>query len=191
MIAFPSEMASVPQGDDRDNLGIKSGSSHDKQRRVDRGRAWWKWLALALLLALTLGWKIAVRSGGSGATTDEPNVADFLARHGLIVLASQPLTEGHPTIHAIAGTCRVLVAKSPPLGSHRDVIARYATPADRVFVVFGGTVYAEQPTWLTVSDYLWARLRRELGMNARAKAVLTIIATRSCDAERLPWDELR
>jgi hypothetical protein len=47
---------------------------------------------------------------------------------------------------------------------------RNATVADQVFVVFAGKIYAEQPTWLTVPDFLWARFRRELGMSARTDA---------------------
>ena len=44
--------------------------------------------------------------------------------------------------------------------------------------------------WLTVSDFLWARFQRELGLKAEATPVLAVIATTSCEAERLPWSEL-
>ena len=49
--------------------------------------------------------------------------------------------------------------------------AAMRSAADTIFVVFGGRIYAEQPTWLTVSDYLWARFRRELGLKAEATPV--------------------
>jgi len=93
-------------------------------------------------------------------------------------------------LQATAGSCRMVVAKSPPIGSDRDVIRRLATGTDRVFVVYRGKVYADQPTWLTVSDFLWARLQRELGLNAQAAPVLAVIAAPNCGAEQLFWDEL-
>ena len=85
----------------------------------------------------------------------------------------------------------MLVIKSSFDGSDRDrIMRRHATAADTVFVVFGGRIYAEQPTWLTVSDFLWARFRRELGLRAEATPVFVVIATKGCEAERLPWSEL-
>jgi len=62
---------------------------------------------------------------------------------------------------------------------------------DRIFVIFRGKVYLEQPTWLTVLDSLRARLERGLGISAAASPVLAVIADPTCDAERLPWQELR
>ena len=151
-----------------------------------------KWFVL-LLLPLTLGWKLAVRPGGLGELTQKDaqrNVAEFLARQHFAVSVSEQTDEGRPTISATTGMCRMLVARSPAIDSDRDLIRRYATAADRVFVVFRGRVYSEQPTWLTVSDFLWSRFRRELGFNAEAAPVFAVIATTSCDAERLPWNEL-
>jgi hypothetical protein len=151
-----------------------------------------KWFVL-LLLPLTIGWKLAVRPGGSGEVAEKEvqrKVAEFLVRQHFNVVASEQATEGKPTISATTGACRMLVAKSPALGWDRDMIRGHATSTDNVFVVFRGGVYAEQPTWLTVPDFLWARLRREIGLNAQAAPVLAIIATTSCDAERLPWSEL-
>src|SRR5262249_46837352 len=102
----------------------------------------------------------------------------------------EKMQEGQPAIRATAGACRLLVAKSPPMGWDRDLIRRHATAADRVFVVFAGRTYAEQPTWLTVPDFLWARFRRELGMNAQPTPVLAVIATTTCAGGRLPWEEV-
>jgi hypothetical protein len=151
-----------------------------------------KWGVL-LLLPLTLGWKLAVRPGDSGELKENETqlkIAEFLVRQRFAVAAPEKVQEGQPVIRATAGPCRLLVAKSPSMGWDRDLIRRYATAADRVFVVFAGRTYAEQPTWLTVSDFLWARFRRELGMNAQPTPVLAVIATTACAAERLPWKEL-
>ena len=59
-----------------------------------------------------------------------------------------------------------------------------------VFVVFRGRTYKDQPTWLTVPYFLWSRLQRELGLRADTAPLLAVIATPSCDAERLPWGRL-
>jgi hypothetical protein len=152
-----------------------------------------KWYVILLLLPLTLGWKLAVRPGGSGevaATEAQRKVAEFLVRQHFSVTVSEQTTEGQLMILATAGGCRMLIAKSPAVGWDRDLIRRYAAAEDRIFVVFRGEVYAEQPTWLTVTDFLWARFRRELGMGAQAAPVLAVIATATCEAERLPWAEL-
>jgi hypothetical protein len=151
-----------------------------------------KW-GLILLLPLTLAWKLALRPGDSGELKEKETqlkVAEFLVRQHFAVASSEKMAEGRPAIRATAGACRLLIAKSPSMGWDRDLIRRYATAADRVFVVFAGRTYAEQPTWLTVSDFLWARFRRELGMNAQPAPVLAVIATSTCAAERLPWKEL-
>ena len=151
-----------------------------------------KWGVL-LLLPLTLGWKLAVRPGDSGELKEKETqlkIAEFLVRQRFAVAVSEKMDEGQPAIRATAGACRILVAKSPALGWDRDMIRRNATAADEIFVVFAGKVYTEQPTWLTVPDFLWARFRRELGMNAQPTPVLAVIATTNCGAERLPWKEL-
>jgi hypothetical protein len=160
---------------------------------VSSSRAF-KWFVLLLLLPVTLGWKLAVRPGDSGEFTEKAaqlKVAEFLVQQHFVVAVSEQADEGQPMIRATAGMCRMLIAKSPAIGSDRDVIRRHGTAADRVFVVFRGRVYAEQPTWLTVSDFLWSRFQRELGMKAQAAPLFAVIATTNCEAERLPWNELR
>jgi len=84
----------------------------------------------------------------------------------------------------------VLAAKSPAMGWDRDLLRQHTTPNDRVFVVFRGKVYDEQPTWLTVPDYLWSRVQRELGINRQPTPVFAVISPVGCQAERLPWHEL-
>jgi hypothetical protein len=150
-----------------------------------------KWF-IVLALLLTLGSKLIVRPDKSApsATDVQQTVADFLVRqHFTVVLTNRP-GEGQPMLRASAGACRVLVANANPMAWDRDVIGRNATSADRSFVVFRGKVYSEQPTWLTVPDFLWSRFWRELGLRAHAAPLLAVIATTSCNAERLPWDAL-
>ena len=151
--------------------------------------------SVALLLPLTLGWKLTVRPAdphelAQREKATQLRVAEFLTRNRFSVAVSDQVEEGKPSIRATAGPCRLLVANSTAMGWDRDLIRRNATDTDRVFVVFRGKVYPDQPTWLTVSDFLWARFRRELGFRAEAAPILAVIATTSCDAEQLPWDEL-
>jgi hypothetical protein len=80
--------------------------------------------------------------------------------------------------------------KIPDVGWDRDLIRRYADTEDRVFVVFRGRTYSDQPTFLTVFDALWSRFRRELGIRVWPNPVLAVVARISCDAERLLWVQL-
>ena len=153
-----------------------------------------KWLLL-LLLPITLGPKLATRAGTQlGAVNDKQvqlDVVEFLSRQHFSVIQFEKFEEGQPMLRATAAACRMLVAKSPAIGSDRDVLGQLVTADDRFVIVYRGKVYANQPTWLTVSDLLWARLRRQIGLDTQAAPpVLAVIASASCGADRLPWDEL-
>lgn len=151
-----------------------------------------KWV-LIVLLPLTLSWKLVARTQHSTDLSDkevQQRVAEFLARQYFAVERTEQLAEGQPLLRATAGPCQILVSRSPALGWDRELVRRYASGGDRIFVVFAGRMYSEQPTWLTVPDYLWARLRRELGFKAQASPVLSVVAKPVCEAERLPWKNL-
>jgi hypothetical protein len=150
-----------------------------------------KWF-LILALPLTLGLKLVVRPDRSVASeTDvQQKVAEFLRRQHFAVALSDRTGEGQYMLRASAGPCRILVAKSDPMAWDSAAIRQNATDGDRVFVVFRGRTYEEQPTWLTVPYFLWSRLERELGMRAEAAPLLSVIATAGCGAERLPWGDL-
>jgi hypothetical protein len=152
-----------------------------------------KWSVLLLLIALTLGWKWGWvgRQSVPNAKDTQVRVAEFLVRQHFNVVVSGEAKEGEPTVRATTPMCRMLVIDSPVLDWDRDMIRRFATAADRIFVVFQGRVYAERPTWLIASDFLWSRLLRGLGLKVQFTPLLAVIATTSCDAEQLPWDQLR
>jgi len=148
---------------------------------------------LLLLLPLSLGWKVAVQRGGVDEVTERDaylTAAEFLVRQRYRVAVSEKLKDEEPIVQATVGACRILVIKARPEGSDRDQIRRQATAADTIFVVFGGRIYAEQPTWLTSFDALWAKFRREFGFKAHTTPAFVVIATKGCGAERLPWSEL-
>jgi hypothetical protein len=152
------------------------------------------WFVLVLLV-LTLGWKGAVRPDTYNEiekkeADSQRKIADFLVRQHFTALVSAKTTIELPMIRATAAACRILVIQTSFDGSDRERVRRYASDRDTIFVVFGGRIYAEQPTLLTVSDALWARFQRQLGLRAEARPLLVVIATKSCEAERLPWNEL-
>jgi hypothetical protein len=153
-----------------------------------------KWL-IALLLILTLGWKWVVSSRLSISTEPEEQiagqkVAGFLARNYFNVIGPQEVVFGMQLIEASAGACQMRVAISASRGWHRDLIGKLARQANRVFVVFGGAIYPEQPMWRTVPDFLWSKLLSKLGFDLHPTPVITVLAGPGCDAERLPWTEL-
>jgi hypothetical protein len=151
-------------------------------------------LFLIVLAALSFGWKLAVQRDGSEGLKERDDylkVAEFLGRQRFAVSLAQTLEPGAPAIFGTAGACRVLVSKSGSEGSDRDRIRRHATAADTVFVVFGGKIYTEQPTWLTTFDWLWSKFLRELGFPAHTTPVFVVIATKGCRVEELPWYQLR
>ena len=150
-----------------------------------------KWF-LIIALPLTLGLKLGVRPDRSGASESDvqQKVSEFFRRQHFTVAMSDRTGEGQHMLLASAGPCRILVAKSDPMAWDSAAIRRNATDGDRVFVVFRGRTYDDQPTWLTVPYFLWSRFERELGMRAEAAPLLSVIATAGCGAERLPWDEL-
>jgi hypothetical protein len=148
-----------------------------------------KWF-LILALPLTLGLKLIVRPDRSAASAPDvqQKVAEFFLRQRFTVVLLDRTGEG--MLRASAGPCRILVANSDPMAWDSDAIRRNAMAADRVFVVFRGRIYQDPPTWLTVPYFLWSRVGRELGLRAQAAPLLSVIATATCGAERLPWSEL-
>jgi len=155
-----------------------------------------RWFALAIVVLLSLGWKVAVSHDAYNKGLEKKEAdgqrkfSEFLIRQHFAVLASETTATELGTIRATAGACQMRVIEVSYDGSDRDRIRRYASSMDTVFVVFGGRIYADQPTFLTVADFLWARFRRQLGLRAEATPVLVVIAKKSCEAERLPWSEL-
>jgi hypothetical protein len=170
--------------------------------RMARGMTWspsLKWSALlALLLLLTLGWKWAVISYGGASDPGEPEekpaareVGAFLARNHFRVAGPREFVFGMQLIEASTGLCGMRVAISASRGWHRDLIRNMASSADRTFVVFRGSIYPEQPMWRTVPDFLWSRLVAGLGFSVHPSPVVTVMAGPNCEAESLPWSEIR
>jgi hypothetical protein len=143
---------------------------------------------IVLLLPLTLMWKLANRPDDVGRIQNQ--IIDFLVLRGFDVALGEEKVDQIPVIHATAGLCRMLVARPSAYGYDRDIIRGLAR-SDQVFVVFRGTIYPEQPVWLTILDHLWSRILRETGVVGHLTPVIAVIAPTRCEAEKLPWSELR
>ena len=151
-----------------------------------------KYLTLFAVLSLSLGWKVAARATLEERPSDrfiQDQVANFLVRQHFSVSKLEAAEQGKPSVAATSGACRIIVIRSPALGWDRDLIRRYAEADDRVFVVFQGRIYLDQPTFRTVFDALWSRFLRELGVRAWPSPVFAILAKPICEADRLPWEK--
>jgi hypothetical protein len=145
-----------------------------------------------VLLSLTLAWKVIARAIPDGEPPDrntQVRLAEFLSRQHFNVSMLERAEEGKPAVTASSGSCRILVIKSPALGWDRDLIRRYAEAEDQIFVVFRGRIYSDQPTFQTVLDALSSRFLRELGFGTWPSPIFAVVARKSCDADRLPWDK--
>jgi len=151
-----------------------------------------KYLILLLFLSLTLAWKVIARATPHEQPTDrhiQVRLAEFLVGQHFSVSIMERAEQGKPAVTASSGSCRMLVIRSPALGWDRDLIRRYADAEDRVFVVYRGRIYSDQPTFRTVVDTLWSRFQRELGFTASPSPVFAVVARTGCEADRLPWDK--
>jgi hypothetical protein len=145
-----------------------------------------KWF-LALLLPLTLGWKLALRP--SDPTELKDAIAEFLTQNHFNVVVTGEAINDMYVIEASSAGCRVLVAKILALRDSIDQVQHLARPNDRTFIVFGGMTYDKQPVFLTIVNYLWFRFLVSLGLASHIPPVFAVVS--SCDVEQLPWSALR
>lgn len=144
---------------------------------------------LAGALLLTIGWKIAIQPDDQNYLTEE--IIKFLERNHFGVVVTNEAVNYMPMIRATTATCHLQIARLTPDGSNRDLIRHLAAGTDRSFIVFRGTVYAQQPVLWTVLHYLWSRFLRELGLIEHITPVISVALNSSCNAEQLPWGELQ
>jgi hypothetical protein len=146
-----------------------------------------RWLLAAVLL-LSIAWKIAVPFD-SEYEPKKNGVIDFFQHNHFVV--TEQLVNGVPVIQAEAAACRLQTASLAPNGSNRELIRQLFMDADRFFVVFRGRVYPGQPILRTMIDNIWSQSLYDLGLIDKIMPIIAVAANASCDAERLPWDELR
>ena len=147
-----------------------------------------KWF-IVVLLPLTMAWKVTIHPDDPTELNDR--LIEFFTRSHFDVLVTEDNMGQSPVIQATAGACRLLAGKISSDGDNWQLPRRFAAPTDHVFVVFRGSVYAAQPTSLTAVSNLWSRLLRETGLVRHQTSVIAVVASTTCDAEQLPWYELR
>jgi hypothetical protein len=144
---------------------------------------------IILLLPLTLGWKLTVHPDDPRELTQ--GLVEFFARHHFDVLVTEDNMGQSPIVLATASECRLLAGKISSDGDNWQLHRRFAAQTDHIFVVFHGRVYPAQPTTLTAFSDLWSRFLRETGLVRHQTPVIAVIASSACNAEQLPWHELR
>jgi hypothetical protein len=147
-----------------------------------------KWF-IALLLPLTLVWKLTLKTEDSIQLKD--GITKFLVVHNFVVSDTKQQLNGMPVIHAAAKNCDMLVLRASPDGWTRDLIRKFASATGHIFIVFRGKIYTDQSSWTIMAGYLQSKILHRLGLVPRVRAVIAVVASEDCDAERLPWDRLR
>jgi len=144
-------------------------------------------LFLVVLLPLTLGWKLTLRPDNLDDVNN--SIMVFLAKNQFSVIVTPEMIDESHVLRASSADCKLFVAKVLPLRNAKDQVQYLASTTDRMFVVFRGEIYSEQPRLLAIANYFWFRLLGALGLAAQIPPVLAVVS--SCDAAaRLPWREL-
>src|SRR5262249_29470874 len=136
-----------------------------------------------------VGWKVTLPRENQNYLGDD--LVGFLERNHFNVVVTDELVNYAPIIRATTASCHLQVAALTPDGSNQHLIRHFAAGTDRSFVVFRGTVYTQQPIFWTVVNYVWSRFLRRLGLVKHISPVISVAENFSCNAERLPWDELQ
>ena len=146
-----------------------------------------KW-SIAILTLLSFVWKAVIPTDTPSDLRNE--LVEFFQRNHFNVAVTERVLNDMPIVLANTATCHLQIARIPPNGSSRDLIRSLGTGTDRMFIVFRGRVYTQQPISWTVLAYLWSRFLRELALVKHITPVIAVVANSSCEAERLPWSEL-
>lgn len=144
-----------------------------------------KWF-IVLVLIPTMGWKFALQPEGLGEIHDA--VIKFLKDQKFDVRTTDESIEDMPVIEAKNQACHLRIARVSPLGHEAELVRRSSATNDRIFYVFRGVEYQEQPVRRTLANYFWFRFLRELGLVSRIPPVFAVMT--SCRSEQIPWAEM-
>jgi hypothetical protein len=148
-------------------------------------------LVLALLLVLSLAIKIpgSTRQENAAAVDVGEYIAVFLKRHGFKV-DEETADVDMFALSASSGPCRLLVAVLSPQGWHSDIIRKLTPAGHRLFFLYDGVIYPDQPVLLTrIHDY-WSKFLRLAGQDSPLQPVLGIAGSPECPLGGIPWNEL-
>ena len=146
---------------------------------------------LSAVLIVTLAIKVAF--GPSAAAVPEPDraapIAAFLELQGFS-LEPKPTDTEPPMLVASKAGCELRITEVSPFGWHRHVLAQLARPGESAAFIFEGAIFPSQPLWRTAVDHNWRRLLSYTGLTLPRHPVLGVLASQTCELDRLPWTRL-
>jgi hypothetical protein len=145
---------------------------------------------LIFALALSVAWKIAIFF--HVGPRQNYDLANFLRQNHFTIDETEKVVDGWPIVQATMASCRVQITRLAANGSDQARVRNsFDSDGRHSFVVFRGGVYPQQPVFWTSLDSLLSRHLQELGFVRDPAPVLAVAADSSCNAERLPWNELQ
>jgi hypothetical protein len=150
---------------------------------------------VGILIPLTIGWKIVVPSHVGREMNG--TLISFLTRNNLEIIAHDDLVDDDilttevPLIQARRGQCDIWIARLNSDGTNRQLIASHFSNVPLRFVVYQGAIYKEQPVYRTSAAFVLSRVLGQVGLIMKAAPSIVVYSNAYCDAENLPWTELR
>ena len=152
-------------------------------------------LVVGILIPLTIGWKIVVPSHVESEMNG--TLISFLTRNKFEIIAHDDLVDNDilttevPLIQARRGQCDIWIARLNSDGTNRQLIASHFSNIPLQFVVYQGAIYKEQPVYRTSIAFVLSRVLGQVGLIMEAAPSIVVYSNAYCDAENLPWTELR
>jgi hypothetical protein len=121
----------------------------------------------------------------------------FLTRNNFEIIAHDDLVDDDilttevPLIQARRGQCDIWIARLNSDGTNRQLIASHFSNIPLQFVVYQGAIYKEQPVYRTSIAFVLSRVLGQVGLIMKAAPSIVVYSNAHCDAENLPWTELR
>jgi hypothetical protein len=152
-------------------------------------------LVVGILIPLTIGWKILVPSHVEREMNG--TLISFLTRNNFEIIAHDDLVDDDswatevPLIQARRRQCDIWIARLNSDGTNRQLIASHFSNVPLQFVVYQGEIYKEQPVYRTSTAFVLSRVLGQIGLIMKAAPSIVVYSSAYCDAENLPWTELR
>jgi hypothetical protein len=152
-------------------------------------------LVVGILIPLTIGWKIVVPSHVEMEMNG--TLISFLTHNNFEIIAHDDLvnddilTTEVALIQARRGQCDIWIARLNSDGTNRQLIASHFSNIPLQFVVYQGAIYKEQPVYRTSAAFVLSRVLGQVGLTMKAAPSIVVYSSAYCDAEDLPWTELR